>query len=177
LLGAPRILVVDGDSVAREALKGLLEAERYHVEGRAHAAAALASLDACQPDVIMAARDAAGLEGLDVLARVRDRWPECLRILLVNEEETGRLGTTPEGLAYGVLPKPLRPLELRAMLRAASQVVELTRRNRQLATMVERQFEFIQLLEGKHPDGALVLETARRLSGVPAPRPRNKGSR
>jgi CheY-like chemotaxis protein len=159
VFGAHRILVVDDGALARDAVREGTRGEPYSLDFAAHPAEALAILNRGGADAVMAKQQLPGMTGLDFLQCVRQLWPQALRILLGGDAETtSSINASRDGLVHRVLLKPWCTGDFKATLRAWFQVVELERKNLQLSSMVQRQFEFIQILEGRRPDGSPVLE-------------------
>lgn len=110
LLGR-RVLVVDDDAAAREALRGLLVQWGCEVGCAADAASALAEAGRLAPELLLCDLALAeGESGIDVAARLQQARDGSLRCAFI----TG--GPLPEGLGHPVLRKPTPPARLRALL-------------------------------------------------------------
>jgi two-component system, sensor histidine kinase len=57
----------------------------------------------------------AGLDGLEVAARLREEWPD-LPVVVITANHDAVLTSRARALGYGCLLKPLKPLRLRMML-------------------------------------------------------------
>ena len=77
----PRILIVEDEAAARNALVQLLASD-YVVEGCGTAETAEAKLEAFCPDVVLTDVRLPGQSGLDLLSLVRTRTPETIVILM-----------------------------------------------------------------------------------------------
>ena len=79
-----RVLFVDDDHHQREMLEGRLKPLREHWQIRYadSVAAALATLEIEPADVVVTEIRAQGLDGAELLRRVRDRWPAAVRLIL-----------------------------------------------------------------------------------------------
>ncbi len=77
-----RILVVDDEANARTALAELLREEGYVVETAADGFKALPKLEELSPDALITDLKMPGLTGLELMAKARERDPECAVILM-----------------------------------------------------------------------------------------------
>jgi DNA-binding NtrC family response regulator len=107
-----RILVVDDDHDACEAISGLLDQSGYAVEAAADPAHALVRLDQVRPDLVVSDLQMPGMSGLELIRRIEARHPGT-PVILITGAETGDLCTGAK--RYGAvecLTKPVNPEEL-----------------------------------------------------------------
>jgi DNA-binding NtrC family response regulator len=122
-LTLPRILCVDDESRVLQGLQRLLYRD-YQVVTAAGFEAAVACLDASEPfAVVMSDLRMPGMSGAVLLAEMRRRAPDTVRLLLSGE---GELGATTlaanEGHIFRFLTKPCPPETLlRALADAVNQ--------------------------------------------------------
>jgi two-component system, OmpR family, response regulator ResD len=112
-----RVLVVDGQPPVREVLSRYLEEAGFLVRVAEDGEAALARLDAERPDLVVLELMLPGIDGLEVLRRMREHGPTPVIILTARGEETDRV----VGLELGAddyVTKPFSPRELVARIRA-----------------------------------------------------------
>ena len=76
-----RILVVEDEAAARDALVRLLETD-YHVAACDTAETAEAKLETFRPDVVLTDVRLPGSSGLQLLPKVRERIPECIVLVM-----------------------------------------------------------------------------------------------
>ncbi|WP_354526960.1 response regulator transcription factor [Nakamurella sp. UYEF19] len=115
--GARTILVVDDDERVREVVSWQLEAEGFAVGQAGDGPAALQSIAALPPDLVVLDLSLPGLGGLDVLRRLRQQSRLPVIILSGRNGETDRI----VGLDLGAddyLVKPFSPEELAARVRS-----------------------------------------------------------
>jgi two-component system nitrogen regulation response regulator NtrX len=118
------VLVVDDEPNIRRMLGSLLEAEGYTVRQAADGAAAIAAMTSDEPDVVLLDLALPGQSGLEVLARVRERWPHLPvvmmsgRATLADAVQATKLG------AFHFIEKPLAP---EAVLLTLAGALELRR--------------------------------------------------
>lgn len=103
----PHILLVEDEPGVQRALTLVLDAEGYRVTAAADGNEALASLEAHRPDLIITDYMMPGLDGLELLMRVRaDRKLAAIPTLLLCSALP--MAADPQGLADAVLQKPAR---------------------------------------------------------------------
>lgn len=113
------ILMVDDDDLLRAAVPPMLEALGHHVRVAASGEAALAELEqGFRPSVVLLDVNMPGMDGLEVLRRLRVRQPD-LPILFASGLKDDRLeGVLTSDGATGYLSKPFTIPELEAKLTA-----------------------------------------------------------
>ena len=102
-----RILIVDDEQSVLDGIRLMLEDQRHRWELH-FALSGHAALDACasQPfDAVLADLRMPGLDGISLLQMMRERWPECARVLLSAQADLS-LATRAASVAYRVLIKP-----------------------------------------------------------------------
>jgi DNA-binding response OmpR family regulator len=110
-------LLVDDDARLPELLKSFLEPQGVVVTTAASGAAALELIGLHPFDVVILDIMMPGMDGLDVLRRIRGRSGVAVLMLTARGDETDRI----VGLELGAddyLPKPFNPRELLARIRA-----------------------------------------------------------
>jgi two-component system, OmpR family, response regulator ResD len=130
-----RVLVVDDEPIVREVLERYLQRGGFDVATAADGQAALDSVEANDPDLVVLDLMLPGVDGLEVFRRVRKRRRETGVIMLTARgEETDRV----VGLELGAddyVAKPFSPREVvaraRAVLRRAGPNGGETARNRE----------------------------------------------
>src|SRR5690606_23428038 len=118
------ILVVDDEANIRRMLVRLLEAEGYRAREAADGAAALRVVEAEEPDVVLLDLAMPGMDGLETLAALRERWP-ALPVVMMSGRATlaDAVRATKLG-AFHFIEKPLTP---EAVLITVKGGVELRR--------------------------------------------------
>jgi two-component system alkaline phosphatase synthesis response regulator PhoP len=113
-----KILVVDDERSILNVVEAYLRPEGYEVHTAADGLAALESARTFKPDLIVLDLMLPGLDGLEVLARLRRESNVYVILLTAKAEETDKL----VGLSVGAddyLTKPFSPRELVARIKAA----------------------------------------------------------
>ena len=114
---ADRVLVVDDEPTIRDIVRRYLAADGFEVVEAADGDDALARLVAQEPDVVVLDVMMPGVDGLEVLRRIRARSEVYVILLTAKAEEIDKL----VGLSVGAddyLTKPFSPRELVARVRA-----------------------------------------------------------
>ncbi len=127
-----RILVVDDEEPMRHILSHLLTAAGYDVRAAPSAHSALSEIDASEPDLVLTDVRMPGMTGIELLARIRQRYPDIMVIVM---SAYGTLETAIEAVkagAYDYISKPFRPDEVVLVLRKAEERERLVRENRRL---------------------------------------------
>lgn len=113
-----KILVVDDEPAILNLVVSYLKAEGYEVYTAADGEAAIKAARAYRPDVIVLDVMLPGLDGLEVLARLRRESDVYVILLTARTEETDKI----VGLSVGAddyVTKPFSPRELVARIKAA----------------------------------------------------------
>jgi DNA-binding response OmpR family regulator len=116
-VAAVKVLVVDDDTSIVDLLSSYLRTEGFEVETARDGSAALARARRWRPDVVVLDIMLPGLDGLEVLRRLRGESPAYVVMLTAKAEETDKV----VGLSVGAddyVTKPFSPRELTARIRA-----------------------------------------------------------
>ena len=116
-MNRPLVLVVDDEARIREIARRYLEADGCAVIEASDGEEALARFEERQPDVVILDIMLPGIDGLEVLRRLRTRSDVYTIMLTARAEEVDRL----VGLSVGAddyVTKPFSPRELAARVRA-----------------------------------------------------------
>ncbi len=114
----PKILVVDDEASIVNLVTSYLKAEGYEVYTASDGPAALKAAKAFKPDIIILDLMLPGLDGLEVLSRLRRESDVYVILLTARTEETDKI----VGLSVGAddyVTKPFSPRELMARVKAA----------------------------------------------------------
>jgi CheY-like chemotaxis protein/anti-sigma regulatory factor (Ser/Thr protein kinase) len=114
-----RILVVDDDRTTRELLRLQLKSAGYAVEIAGDGAAALARVRAKKFDLVLLDVWMPGMDGLSVLARLRDHSSHPKVIVMTADDTSETLLRAIREHAYRYVTKPVEPKALVEMVRTA----------------------------------------------------------
>lgn len=133
-----KVLVVDDEESIVDLVRSYLIKEGFQVEVAMDGPAALAKARAVRPDVVVLDIMLPGMDGLEVLRRLRAEFSAYVVMLTAKAEETDKV----IGLSVGAddyVTKPFSPRELTARIRA------LLRRGRGTALSEQRPLQFKDL--------------------------------
>ena len=169
-MSGPTLLLVDDEPSVLEALRRTLRREGYRLLMAQSGAAALALLEEQPVDILISDIDMPEMNGLELLAQVRERWPEVVRLVLtggvsldsaivaINEGEVHRYLTKP--WSHELLLETVRSTVARLeALRGPARAEGLNRAQDTLRRELEAQHPGI--LEVVRSDGAYVVDDER----------------
>jgi len=113
-----RILLIDGDAATQKTIGPLLSSRGFDVEMCGSGAAALKTVAARRPDLILLDLELPDLEGLDVCRRVRERLSVPIIVLSARSAEAEKVRALDTG-ADDYVTKPFGSEELLARIRVA----------------------------------------------------------
>lgn len=118
LLAQRRVLVIEDDADSRAALVGLLSAWGCEVQCAEDVSSTRQCLtEGFHPEVVLAdLRLAGGASGIEAVIAVRDWLGKPLPALIVTGDVGDARAQRAEAVGLNVLPKPVKPMQLRAFL-------------------------------------------------------------
>ncbi len=132
-----KILLIDDEPSVRETLGEHLEEEGHQVRTVGGGEAGLFLLEESPADLVITDLKMPGISGLEVLRRVRERWPATEVVLITGY---GTIDDAVEALregAYDFLLKPVRLAQLDLVIRHCDERIRFARDNRELRRVVE----------------------------------------
>jgi DNA-binding NtrC family response regulator len=131
-----RVLIVDDDPAQLRLLRTVLEADGWEVSQADSGDAAIMRIEAGpESDVIITDLMMPGMDGLDLLNRVHERWPEIPVLILTAHGSVDSAVALLRAGAYDYLTKPPKLDELRITVRRAHEASE---NRRELARLRRR---------------------------------------
>ncbi len=169
------VLVVDDEKSVRDSLKMILEYERYDVQYAENGEQALKAVQSSHLDVVLLDVKMAGMDGIEVLQRVRERKPD-LPVIMISGHGTIETAVEATKLgAFDFLPKPLDRDKLLVTVRNALNQARLSQEKQKLEEAVEgkRQIlgnsakikEVLDVIDRVAPTDARVLITGENGTG------------
>ena len=138
-----KLLIVDDEGSIRDALRQLFEYEDHQVQVATDGPDALARFDAFRPDAVFLDVKMQGMDGLDVLGRIREQDHQALVVMISGH---GTIDTAVEATrkgAFDFLEKPLDTDRLLVTLRNALQVRGLSASVERLRSEIEQRHSMV----------------------------------
>src|SRR3984885_15571271 len=117
---AARILIIDDEAAIRESLETLLVLEGYAVDLAPEGQAGLRAIDSRNYDLVLLDLALPRLNGLEVLARIRERQPNLPVIMITAYGTVGNVVDAMNGGAQNFVQKPWDNEKVLADIRAAT---------------------------------------------------------
>jgi two-component system nitrogen regulation response regulator NtrX len=160
----PRILVIDDESAIRDSLKMILEYEGYEVLGAATGQDGLSAVDRDPPDLVLLDIKMAGMDGLEVLQRLR-ALHETVPVVMISGHATVSTAVEATKLgAFDFIEKPLSTERVLVTVRNALDRHRLVDENLSLRRAQEARYQLV----GESPALRGALEAVRRAAPTSA---------
>jgi len=158
------VLVVDDETSIRDAIRQILEYEGHDVAVAEDGMDALDHVEARRPDLIFLDVKMPGLDGLEVLSRIRENDPSALVVMISGHGTIETAVDATRAGAFDFLQKPLDSDRLLVTLRNALQLRGLSDRVERLREEVEARHEIV----GSTREIGQVLERIERVAPTSA---------
>jgi DNA-binding NtrC family response regulator len=132
-----RLLIVDDEKIAVKNLEHVLKKEGYEVTATQSGANALAFLDKQQFDVVLTDLRMEKVDGLQILKKCRESWPDTEVILITGYATLESAVDAMKQGAFYYIAKPFRLDEVRKVVAEAMEKIRLRRENSALREQVE----------------------------------------
>lgn len=137
-----RILVVDDELSMREFLVILLEREGYRADAAENAEAAIAMLETNTYDVVISDVNMPGLDGLQLLERIKSEVPDTAVLLVTAFSTAEQAVEAMKRGAYDYIAKPFKVEEIKVLVQNALEKRSLKRENVRLKQAIEERYSF-----------------------------------
>jgi DNA-binding NtrC family response regulator len=114
-----RIMIIDDEKIVGDMAKMALEKEGYVVETFINAEPALERLRAERFDVVVTDLKMKGIDGMEVLRRVKNLYPETKVIMITAFANLDTAIEALRGDVYDFFPKPVKIKELKVSIQRA----------------------------------------------------------
>jgi two-component system NtrC family response regulator/two-component system response regulator HydG len=158
-----RIVVVDDEVNAAQALDALLREDGYTVSQANDAKAALALVEREDPDVVLSDLRMAGMDGIELLQRLREIRPEVMVVMMT---AYGTVKTAVKAMKLGAadyLNKPIDVEELEVVLQRVLEKKRLLEEARSLRERLDKKYRFDNLV-GESAEILEVFKTIRQVA-------------
>jgi DNA-binding NtrC family response regulator len=159
------ILIVDDEEVALNALGRIMRKEGYHVVTQSRGDKSKQLLNRQKFDVVLTDLLLDTIDGLEIMAEAKRLDPETEVIIITGHGSVdGAIDATKKG-AFHYLQKPVRPDEVRNIVRQAVQKRALTQRVRELENKMDGD---IPTIIGNSPKITAIKKLIRQIAGSDA---------
>lgn len=136
----PTVLCVDDEPNILASLRRCLRPEGWRILTAGCAADAMQVLQSESVDLVISDMCMPDMDGAQLLARVNEGWPDCVRLLLTGHADTSAaIAAINHGRIYRYLSKPWDEGELRSTVRQGLRMRTLERERARLEALTERQ--------------------------------------
>ncbi len=163
-----RVLIVDDEENVLKALERALIDEDYTIEGPGNGEEALEKLKTFPADIVLSDYMMPGINGLELLSKVKQRLPNTITILITGQTDLKMsIEAINRGKIFRFLLKPWDDEELKMGISIAFKYHDLILRNKRLEVTVGKQSLLLDEIEKKYPgitkikreeDGTILLD-------------------
>ncbi len=122
----PKVLIVDDEEKIRKVLTRLLEDEDYSVKSVENGQKAIAVSASYKPDIILMDQNMPGLNGIDALVTIKEKYPSITVIIITAHGEVSLAVDSIKKGAYDYLEKPFDNDKLLLLIKRATDHQRLT---------------------------------------------------
>jgi two-component system nitrogen regulation response regulator NtrX len=159
-----RILVIDDEPGIRQALGQLLEYEGFEVKTASGGTEGIATYDTFRPQLVFLDVKMAGLDGLEVLKRLRQADPNATVVMISGHATIQTAVEATQLGAYDILEKPLDTDRVLVLLRNAFATRQLSEENARLRETIESRYEIV----GRSFGIRALLDRIEKVAATPA---------
>jgi len=156
-----RILIVDDEQNARDALRTMLVEDGYEVAEASNGQEALGLLPAFAPAVVLADVRMPKMDGITLLRKAREAGHDAAFVMMT---AFGSIETAVEAMRAGAENFLVKPLDINAVLVVLDKVLEKTRLLRETETLrarVQERYRFPNII-GDSPELQSVFDVVKR---------------
>jgi DNA-binding NtrC family response regulator len=156
----PKVLIVDDEKNIRRALRMVLSGKDYTVSDCASAEEAVRLMQAEPVDVVLLDIKLPGMDGIELLSRIRKDWP-MTEVIMISGHGTiqDAVGATRLG-AYDFLEKPLDADRVDLAVSNCIEKLSLFRQVKDLRNRIDEQYEMV----GGSPAMQQLLDEIRKVA-------------
>jgi two-component system NtrC family response regulator/two-component system response regulator HydG len=158
-----RIVVIDDEVNAAQALETLLREDGYEVSQANDAKAGLALVERQDPDVVLTDLRMPGMDGLELLQRLKEIRPDTMVIVMT---AYGTVKTAVKAMKLGAedyLNKPIDVEELEVILQRVLEKKRLLEEARGLRERLDKKYRFENLV-GESPEILALFKSIRQVA-------------
>ncbi len=158
-----RLVVIDDEVNAASALETLLKEDGYEVARANEARSGLLLIEKNDPDVVLTDLRMPGMDGLELLAKIKELRPETMVLLMT---AYGTVKTAVKAMKLGAedyLSKPIDVEELEIVLQKVLDKKRLLEESRVLRERLDHKYKFENLV-GESPGMLAAFKTIRQVA-------------
>ena len=158
-----RVVVIDDEQDAAAALETLLREDGYDISRAHDGRLGLTLIEKSDPDVVLTDLRMPGMDGLDLLARIKETRPETMVILMT---AYGTVKTAVKAMKLGAedyLAKPIDFEELEVVLARTIDKKRLLEETRNLRARLDDKYHLDNLV-GESPEMLAVFKTIKQVA-------------
>jgi len=142
-----RILIVDDDPHILASIRRVFRKENYTIDTASSGKEALALMRQNHFQLIISDHMMPGMTGAELLQKVREQFPETIRIMLTGHADTSAImGAIKEGAVYRFILKPAQEDDLRVTVALALEQYDIIKKNKELLSLTARQSKEMEAL-------------------------------
>ena len=157
-----KLLIIDDERIALRNLEHVMKKEGYDVTGTQSGMNALKLLDEQQFDVVLTDLRMEKVDGMQILAKSRERHPDCEVIMITGFATLDSAVDAMRHGAFHYIAKPFKLDEVRQVVKEASAKVMLKKENQNLREQLEHYQGKVKIIT-QDPTMERLLETARQI--------------
>jgi DNA-binding NtrC family response regulator len=146
-----RILVIDDKENICKLLSAHLQSEGYQVDTAPDGEQGTAMFDSGVYDLVITDVKMPGMDGLEVLRRIKDRSPDTVVVMITAFADMDDAIAAMKMGAFDYLKKPFKLEEIQATVEKALENRRLLQENRRLRQEVEQKYSFENILARSKP--------------------------
>jgi DNA-binding NtrC family response regulator len=154
----PKLLIADDEEKIRKILTRLLEDENYHVKAVENGQKAIAVLHSFQPDIILMDQNMPGLNGIDAMVTIKEKFPSVPVIIITAFGEVSLAVEAIKKGAYDYLEKPFDNDKLLLLIKRALEHRRLTSEISDLKSRISANKSFEQIIAASDKMKKVILQ-------------------
>jgi DNA-binding NtrC family response regulator len=156
-----RLLIVEDEETLCESLKRVLQRDGYEVDTAGSAEAALGSIDETAYDLIISDILLPGIDGIELLRRIREKFPDQLVIIITAYASIETAVGALRAGAYDYVIKPIIHEEIKRIVRNALKERSLIAENVILRKQIEDKYDFEKIIGESREITSLISEVRK----------------
>ncbi|MCD6528004.1 MAG: sigma-54-dependent Fis family transcriptional regulator [Desulfuromonas sp.] len=145
------ILLIDDDQQSRETLALILQKTGYHVETAESGEQGLQQMQGQHFDVVITDLILPGIDGLEILKRIKERSAEIDVILITGNASAETAVAAMKSGAFDYVTKPLNVEKLKVVLAKAREKLQLVTENKFLRQQLRGRYAFDNIIGSSLP--------------------------